>query len=391
MTPGARVQAAIDLLDIILSGRPAEQALTGWARGARYAGSKDRAAVRDHVFQALRCRRSYAALGGGDHGRGLIIGELRAASYCLDDIFNGLGHAPQPLTDAEQMAGRVPAPGPEALDMPDWIWPRFTASLTETGAISAARHLQNRAPVGLRVNTRMNAAPEAIEILNKDGVVAERCDLLDSALIVTEGARRIKTCRAYAEGRVELQDIASQAAMAALEITPGARVLDLCAGGGGKTLALAARVDAQWFAHDVAPARMRDLPARAERAGIEVRFLEGDAPEREGPFDVVLCDVPCSGSGTWRRAPDSKWRFSEADLNQLITTQKAILDRAQALVRPAGILAYSTCSVLDAENDLVTEHFLARYPAWQQQIQRAWPVSETHDGFYLCTFCAPGR
>lgn len=388
MTPGARVQAAIDLLDSILSGRPAEQAQTVWARGSRYAGSKDRAAVRDHVFQALRCRRSYAALGGGDHGRGLMIGQLRAANHCLDDIFNGIGHAPQPLTAQEQEGGRTPEPRAEALDLPDWIWPRFTASLTELGAIHAARHLQNRAPVGLRVNLRMNNAPEAIEMLKEDGIIAKESDLLDSGLIVTEGARRIKTGRAYQEGRVELQDIASQAAMAALDIPAGARVLDFCAGGGGKTLALAARVNAQWFAHDTAPARMRDLPARAKRAGIEVRLLEGREAERSGPFDVVLCDVPCSGSGTWRRAPDAKWRFSEADLEQLVTTQKAILDRAQALVRPGGRLAYSTCSVLDAENEQVTEHFLARYPAWQRDLTRVWAVSEAHDGFYLNTFCA---
>ena len=389
MTPAARVQAAIEVLDAILAGKPAEQALTGWARGARYAGSKDRAAVRDHVFQALRCRRSYAARGGAETGRGLMIGQLRTTSACLADIFSGIGHAPDPINAKEHEAGRSPAPGPEALDLPDWMWPHFSAALTEAGAVSAARHLQARAPVALRVNLRVNSVSEAIENLKEDGISTLPVDGVDTGLIVTDGARRIKTSRAYLGGAVELQDVASQAAMAALDIAPGAKVLDLCAGGGGKTLALAARTKALWHAHDAAPARLRDLPARADRAGVTIDLLDARGPEQAAPFDVVLCDVPCSGSGTWRRAPDAKWRLSAADLDRFTTTQRTILDRAQALVRPGGQLVYTTCSVFEAENSAASDGFLQRYPAWHEAMRRHWPITAEQDGFYLSVFLAP--
>lgn len=389
MTPAARVQAAIEVLDRINSGTPAEQALTGWARGARYAGSKDRAAVRDHVFQTLRCRRSYAALGGADDGRALLLGHCRAENIPPDEIFTGIGHAPTPLTAEESTAGHIPEPGPEALDLPDWLWPQFTASLGEEGAMSAAALLQHRAPVALRVNARMNSAPEVTEILKESGIEVEASDLVDTALIVTEGARRVKSSRAYLEGRVELQDAASQAAMAALDVTSGAHVLDFCAGGGGKALALAARLDGHWYAHDAAPVRMRDLPERAARAGVSITCLEGSEPEDNAPFDLVLCDVPCSGSGTWRRAPDAKWRLTEAELQEYGTTQRAILDRAQALVRPGGRLVYTTCSVLDVENAQVVEDFLAKHPDWTLSFTRIWPVAAWHDGFYLAVFSAP--
>ncbi|WP_135505707.1 RsmB/NOP family class I SAM-dependent RNA methyltransferase [Roseovarius aestuariivivens] len=386
MTPAARVQAAIDILDAVLAGTPAEQALTGWARGARYAGSKDRAAVRDHVFQALRCRRSYAALGGDETGRGLMLGQLRDSHLPIDELFSGVGHGPPPVNDVERAAGRTPRPGTEAMDLPDWLWNRIVVSLGEEAAERTAQLLRQRAPVALRVNPKMKTVTQAIEILEENGISARSIDEVKTGLVVTDGARKIRTSHAYLDGVVELQDIASQAAMAQLDVPAGGRVLDYCAGGGGKTLALAGQAEAKWFVHDTAVQRMRDLPARAARAGTTVTTLATNELEMAAPFDLVLCDAPCSGSGTWRRSPEAKWRLSETDLERFHDTQVQILQHAESLVAPAGRLAYVTCSILTEENEETVAAFLASSPGWHQCFSRIWPVTQTQDGFYLCVF-----
>jgi 16S rRNA (cytosine967-C5)-methyltransferase len=384
MTPAARVQAAIEVLDDILAGRPAEQALTRWARGARYAGSKDRAGVRDHVFQALRCKRSYAALGGGETGRGLMIGALQDCGQDPGEIFTGMRHAPATLTAEEAAPPARALSVAEAHDLPDWLWPRFEASLG-VDASAQALALRQRAPIVLRVNLHMNEVAQATELLREDGIEATLCDIAETALIVTEGARRMAQSRAYLEGAIELQDGSSQAAMAGLDLAPGGRMLDYCAGGGGKVLALAARnAGAEWFAHDADPARMSDLPARAARAGVAVSTLERGDVARHGPYDMVLCDAPCSGSGTWRRAPDAKWRLTAERLSELADLQLEILLEAADHVAPGGQLVYATCSVLKEENEATIARFTSDQPGWHTRMTRRWPIGPEGDGFFLC-------
>ena len=385
MTPAARVQAAIELLDEISTGTPAERALTGWARGARYAGSKDRAAVRDHVFQALRCWRSYACLGGAVTGRGLMLGALRDQGLDPAEVFTGQGHAPKPLTEDEANAGAAPVSEADRLDLPEWQVPVFRAALGPE-ADAAAMMLRQRAPVVLRVNSRLSTVPQAIEKLQDSAVSVERIQGVDGALRVTEGARRVAQSGAYRSGVVELQDGSSQAAMNALDLDPGAKVLDYCAGGGGKVLSLAARAEGHWFAHDADPARMADLTPRAMRAGVHVTQVLGDQVAAHGPYDVVLCDAPCSGSGTWRRAPDAKWRLTPERLADLCDSQAEILDQAQALVAPGGRLVYATCSLFCAENEEQSDRFVARHDGWREIDRRRWPVSARGDGFYLSVF-----
>ncbi|MEQ8868586.1 MAG: RsmB/NOP family class I SAM-dependent RNA methyltransferase [Roseovarius sp.] len=342
--------AAIAVLDQVLDGQPAEQSLTRWARGARYAGSKDRAAVRDHVFQALRCLRSYACLGGARTGRGVMIGAIRAEDTDPETLFTGEVHAPAPLTPEERTAGAPPEADGDRLDLPDWLVTAFRETLGNE-AEAAAHALRSRAPVTLRVNIRLKNLSQAIEFLKEEGISAHPVDIAPTALIVSSGARRIAGSAAYRDGIVELQDGSSQAAMHALTLAPGSRVLDYCAGGGGKTLALAARHDATWFAHDAEPARMKDLPPRAARAGCDVTLLSAADLAGHATYDLVLCDVPCSGSGTWRRAPEAKWRLAPGRLSELTKLQTEILERAAALVRPGGTLVYTTCSILRAENE----------------------------------------
>ncbi|MBC7179093.1 MAG: RsmB/NOP family class I SAM-dependent RNA methyltransferase [Roseovarius sp.] len=376
MTPGARVSAAIEVLDRIRAGEPAEKALTNWARGARYAGSKDRAALRDHVFSVLRCWRSCAVRGNGDDGRALMLGSLRAQGLDPDEIFTGEGHAPARLTEAERSPGVPDAAATR--DLPDWLWPRFMASLG-AAAEAAAEALRARAPIMLRVNSRRATRAEAQARLVDEGIVTQPVDIAKNALQVLEGERKITGSQSYAEGWIELQDGSSQAAMEALEVPDGARVLDYCAGGGGKVLALASRVEGAFFAHDAAPQRMRDLPARAARAGVEVRVVT----QPEGLFDVVLCDAPCSGSGTWRRTPEAKWALTPERLAELMQLQGRILTEAAPNVAPGGVLAYATCSVLEEENQEVIRRFSGDHPEWALSHTQHWPISETGDGFYL--------
>jgi 16S rRNA (cytosine967-C5)-methyltransferase len=376
MTPAARLSAAIDILDRVLAGAPAEQVLTNWARASRFAGSGDRHAVRDLVYDALRCRRSYAALGGAETGRGLILGGLRSAGITPETLFTGEGHAPAPLTGADN--GQPPT-GVAALDLPDWLASQMQQDLGDAFE-TVAEALRHRAPVFLRANLARGTRESARAALAEAGIETEPHPLSPTALLVTAGARRVSASDPYTGGLVELQDAASQAVVDALPLADGMRVLDYCAGGGGKSLAMAALARVKLFAHDADPRRMRDLPARAKRAGVKVEVLPG-APS--GLFDLVLADAPCSGSGSWRRAPEGKWALTPHRLQDLQEVQAHILDKASELVQPGGWFAYATCSLLNAENRDQIDAFLARADKWSLQRELRLTPMDGADGFYL--------
>lgn len=375
MTPGARAAAAIAVLDRVLAGEPAEKALTNWGRSNRYAGSGDRAAVRDLVFQALRQRRSAAALGGGLTGRGLILGLARATGQAT--LFNGEGHAPPPPGPAE--TGRPPD-ADEALDLPSWLLPQLRDSLgPDLEAVAQA--LRQRAPVFLRVNLRKADLASARAALAAEGMVTRPHPLAATALEVVENARKVQTSAAYRDGLVELQDASSQAVVEALPLADGMTVLDHCAGGGGKTLAMAARARLRLLAHDAAPRRMADLPDRARRAGVQITLT--DRPETTGPYDLILVDAPCSGSGSWRRDPEGKWRLTPDLLDSLRKTQGRILDRVAPLLRSKGALAYVTCSLLRSENQDQVRAFLDRHPGFRLEREQTFTPLQGGDGFHL--------
>lgn len=388
MTPSARVAAAIGVLDRTLAGIPAEQALLHWSRHSRFAGSKDRAAVRDHVYAALRCRRSFHALSGQAvlSGRSLMIGALRDGGTDPDGSFTGAGHAPEPLDASERQAldqAVLPPDGPVALDCPDWLEAPLRDALGPAFPAVLSR-MRQRAPVFLRANLARGPRAAAQAALAAEGITAVPHGLADSALEVTAGAGLIRSAEAYLDGRVELQDAASQAVCAAVPLSAGMRVLDYCAGGGGKTLALAARMrSAHFFAHDAHPQRLRDLPVRAARARIAVTTLETAQIRREAPFDLVIADVPCSGSGTWARDPEAKWVLTPDRLAELQAAQAAILDRVAGLIRHGGQIAYMTCSLLKAENRAQIQGFLTRHPACSLVSDRQLTPTDGGDGFYM--------
>ncbi|WP_010393020.1 RsmB/NOP family class I SAM-dependent RNA methyltransferase [Paracoccus sp. TRP] len=377
MTPAARAAAAIAILDQILEGQPAEAALIRWARASRFAGSGDRAAVRDLVFDNLRRLRSRAAMGGAMSGRGLMLGLCQEEGIDPASLFTGEKFAPSLLVETELQAGRQPS-SDEVLDLPDWLIPLWRESLGPD-AEAAAVAMRERAPVWLRVNTLRTNPEEAIEALAKEGIAVRSHPVLPSAICVTKGARRVAGSDAYRQGMVELQDLSPQMACALLPAQGS--LLDLCAGGGGKALAMAAQGAGPITAHDINADRMADLPARAERAGVRIRLAQPG--KVKGQFDTVLADVPCSGSGTWRRTPDAKWRLTPDDLRRVLATQSRILDQAAGFVAPGGVLAYMTCSVLAEENERQVGVFLAKNQGFQMVLERRYSPLDASDGFYL--------
>jgi len=380
MTPGARVAAAIEVLDQINAGTPAERALTAWARASRFAGSKDRAAIRDHVFDVLRTRRS---LGDGD-GRALMLRLCRREGWDVDALFDGKGHAPSPPTAQERAGlGCDLELSPDAmLDIPAWLWPAWQDSLGAEAA-RAAEAQQARAALFLRINQRQASTAQAIASLADDAVDAEEHPDVKGCLRVVGGQRRVKNSRAYRHGLVEVQDAASQAAVQMVPMPAQGRLLDFCAGGGGKALAFADLSGSEIWAHDVAPERMRDIPNRAARAGVEITCVAAQGLSNAGTFDVVFCDAPCSGSGTWRRTPDAKWRLTPERLQELQMMQQKVITAAAPMVATRGWLVYATCSVLKSENDHQIAWFLDENRDWEVTLQHHWLPSINNDGFFL--------
>lgn len=385
MTPGARVAAAIAILDDwIAGGAPLDRMLAAWGRANRYAGSGDRRAIGDLVHSALRRRRSAAWMAGADDeadGRALMHGLLLQSGE-PGAFFTGHSHSPPPLTDAEIARRRSLDDAPRAvrLDYPDWLGPEF-----ERLPDHEIDLLRDRAPVHLRVNRLFTTRETAQEMLAAAEIETVASPLSETALTVTDGQRKIAQSRPYLEGIVEIQDAASQAAIDMAGAKPGQRVLDLCAGAGGKTLALAAAMEnsGTLLAHDIAPERLRELHVRAERAGAKVTTVATrELFQQEGSFDLVVVDAPCSGSGAWRRNPDAKWLLTPKRLDELKETQDLLLDQAARLVAGSGTVLYATCSLFGCENDDRVAALLDRQPQLRLQAMRAFMPSEGGDGFF---------
>ena len=388
MTPNARYAAAIDILDAILEGAPAEKTLTNWARSNRYAGSKDRAAVRDIVFDCLRQKRSLMHRAGFDGARGLVAGHILAAGQAVADVFTGERFAAGVLNTAELSALEQLKETPTdavRLDVPDWIEPKLRDSLGD-GFEASLIALQTRAPLDLRVNRKKASLAQVQFALAKDGIETVAVDLVPNALRVTTNPRRVAMSDAYKNGLVEIQDAGSQAVVNALPLQGVTTVLDYCAGGGGKSLAIVARSDVQIDAYDQNAGRMKDLSVRAKRAGAAIRILQDDPVLPGKTYDLVLLDVPCSGTGAWRRNPDGKWRLVCNDLQDLIKLQSEIFAAAEKLVKKDGALAYVTCSLLSSENEAQATGFCATHKDWTVQNSQRFSPCDGTDGFCLTIF-----
>ncbi len=385
MTPPARLSAAIEVLDLYLGGQPVEKALTNWARRSRFAGSKDRAAIRDIVFDCIRNRKSYAAYGHGETGRGLTCAHAAKGRdrEDLQALFTGEGHAPSPLTEDELGAlyrTRVRQSWEMMHDLPEWLAEEMAASFGDK-SMQVARALTKRAPVFLRVNLSRASRDNAITSLAQDGVTAVVARRSETALEVIENPRKVSMSAAFANGLIELQDASSQAICAGLP--PSRRMLDYCAGGGGKVLAYGDLNTAALFAHDANSRRLGDLAPRAARAGLSVQILDKAACRTQAPFDLVLCDVPCSGSGAWRRSPEGKWALKPESLANLQKIQASILDEAAGLVAVGGCLAYVTCSVFKSENNDQIQLFLKQHSQYKLASKTQYLPDASGDGLFV--------
>ncbi len=366
------------MLDALAAERtPADEALRAWGRAHRFAGSKDRRAIAERVYAALRHRARIAWRMGADDGRALVAGSLVEADALAPDevaaLHTGEGHAPAPLSpeEAERLANAPPASPPHVrAGVPQFVAEDLERCFGDGWEAEAEALIGARAPLDLRLNTLRGGREAALRLLAHDGLepLATPWSTLGLRL-PAELAPDIPRTRAWLDGWVEVQDEASQIAAALAGARPGMTVVDYCAGGGGKTLALAAalRREGRLVACDVNGRRLDALRPRLARAGAdaEVRRIgpEGEGTEDlEGCADLVFVDAPCSGSGTWRRHPEAAWRLTPETVERLAALQAAILARAARLLSPGGRLVYATCSVLEAENRAVAAAFAQARP-----------------------------
>lgn len=423
MTPGARVAATIELLDEIVShsllgerGRPADLVANAYFRARRFIGGGDRRAVSDRVWSILR---RYGQLAWWlertrhpDRGaRAIVAADLMLVEGLdmagLEAMFDGGTYRPSRLDEAEyralrQMEGHS-LPHPEQpdwvrLNVQEWVAPHFKEAYGEGWGREIAA-LETPPPVDLRVNRLKATVEQAREALARDGIDTEPMRYSTDGLRLRRRLSVVKG-NAFQNGLVEIQDEGSQLVAALVDAQPGMQIADYCAGAGGKTLAMAARMNnkGRVVAMDVYESRLDRSAQRLRRAGahnVERRAIDADnrkwLKRQAGAFDRVLVDAPCTGTGTWRRNPDGRWTLRPEDLEELVPKQAMILDAAAKLVKPGGGLIYATCSVLPAENEHQIAGFLERHPEFEvvpvgalwRDVLESEPPPEVENGPYL--------
>ena len=383
MTPAARLAAAASVLDSIAQGRqPAEAVLKAWGQQNRYAGSKDRRAVADRVYKVLRARgRLSWAMGEREDGRALVIASLSLIDGLplaeIEALHSGEGYGPRPLSKQERSrltaAGEGELPGWVASGLPELAVEDFKASFGERWGEEARELMAPRAPIDLRVNGAVATVDEVEAELREAGLAPERTPFAALGLrLPSEPPPNIQALEGFKAGRFEIQDEGSQVVSWLAGAAPGQTVVDYCAGGGGKTLALAQAMEGQGrlVACDVVQKRLDNIRPRLARAGVEaeLRLLGqngGGAEDLNGQADLVFVDAPCSGSGTWRRRPEDAWRLTPEEVERLHALQVRILQQAALLVKPGGRLVYVTCSMLSRENEASTAAFEAAHPEFR--------------------------
>jgi 16S rRNA (cytosine967-C5)-methyltransferase len=387
LTPAARLQAAADILDQLSGTRAtAEAVLKQWGQVNRYAGSKDRRAIADRVYRCLRGKqRLLWAMERGEkspgQGRALVLASLSLIDGLpieeIDALFSGGGYAPKPLTEQERerlVAGEGEAPAWVTTGLPEFVVSRFEQQFGKDWAAEATALMLPRAPIDLRVNGAKTTREAMIAALEAEGLSPVPTPFSKYGIrLAAEPPPNLAKLDIYQSGQIEIQDEGSQLAafIAGAGLLPGAsKVVDFCAGGGGKTLALAQMMDGngEIYACDVVEKRLKAIEPRLVRAGASAHFMHFFDPDDAAQLellkgaDLVLVDAPCSGSGTWRRHPEEAHRLNEAKVADVHILQTQILDRAAQCVKVGGRLVYVTCSVLDDENARTADAFEAAHP-----------------------------
>lgn len=409
MTPAARIKAVLDIQERINSSRiPMDLTVGDYMRNRRYIGSKDRAEIVERVYTMARHRArlgwALEQAGAEDTVRHRVIALLSTLERKekIDHFFDGSQYGPQPLTEEETaLAAKLrdvdPAQAPESvrLEVPPAYEDKLRAYFAGDFAREMAAMLEG-ATLDLRVNTVQKDRDEVRASLEKDGVVTDMSDVSPWGLR-TRNKVYLAATKAFKSGWIDIQDEGSQLIAVACNAQPGQQVLDYCAGGGGKTLALAnaMKVKGRIVAMDMEESRLLKSKERFRRARvsdiIEVRPLSDERHRKwlkrqKETFDCTLVDAPCSGTGTWRRNPDTRWKNYGPDLSETLKTQADILDRVVHTVKPGGRLVYATCSILPEENEQQVEAFLQRHPDFElADLKNIWPdgVTPPCDGKYM--------
>jgi len=420
MRPAAQVQAAIELLSQSLTSQtPVDRLMAGYFRQRRYIGSKDKAVVSGYFYGVVRQRAQLEYL-LTQNGLQISARHLMAAYLQLDEsdidlkqTFTGQRHQPRPLTSFDQIAKISPeqlqqAPEYVQLEVPKWLEPKLKHSLGEQ-YLAEMNALSARAPTDLRVNTLKADRVSVHDELLKQGIPCAPGKCSPWSLRLEQRAA-INNLGSFKRGEIEVQDEGSQILALITGASPGETVIDFCAGAGGKSLAMAAMMNNKGtlYACDVHDKRLANLSKRARRAGvhnIRVKTLNSEqdkwVKQHEGMADLVLVDAPCSGTGTWRRNPDSRWNLMPDNLENLAELQASILANASRLVKPGGRLVYATCSLLTLENEDQRTRFLTEYPNFKARSFDSLPEQITQkqagsvrlltslhatDGFYAAGF-----
>ncbi|MDV6329541.1 RsmB/NOP family class I SAM-dependent RNA methyltransferase [Asticcacaulis sp. 201] len=403
MTPAARLQAAIEILDQLSGTRAtAEAVLKQWGQANRYAGSKDRRAIADRVYRCLRGKQRLLWAMQADErgaGRALVLASLSLVDGLsipeIEVLFSGEGYGPKALSQAERErleGGEGEAPAWVTTGLPQFVVSRFETQFGADWPAEATALMMPRAPIDLRVNGNKTTREAMIEALEADGLSPEPTPFSKYGIrLSAEPPPNLVKLDIYQSGQIEIQDEGSQLAafIAGAGLLPGAaKVVDFCAGGGGKTLALAQMMDGNGdiYACDVVEKRLKAIEPRLLRAGASAHFMHFFDPDDTAQLevlkgaDLLLVDAPCSGSGTWRRHPEEAHRLSEDKVAALHTLQTQILDRAAQCVKIGGRLVYVTCSVLDDENARTADAFEAAHPFFD-----ALPIHTLleHGGLYI--------
>lgn len=402
MTPAARASAAIEVLaDIGARKRPASESLKDWGLAHRFAGSGDRGAIGNLVFDCLRRRSSLAFAMDDESPRALVLRTLATSwGMTLDEVgslCDGSRFAPSLLSAAERegLARTILPDAPAAVrgDYPAWLDGAFVTLFGDRAADEGAA-LATRAAVDIRVNTLKANRDKVLKSLTRYEACPTPYSPVGVRIAPRDGAKRsphVEAEAGHGKGWFEVQDEGSQVAALMTAAGPRDQVIDLCAGAGGKTLALAAQMrnTGQLYAFDADRFRLRPIFERLKRAGARnVQVLQAGAQDALMPLgakmDLVVIDAPCTGSGVWRRRPDAKWRLTPEMLDRRLVEQADVLDTGAGLVKPGGRLVYITCSVLPQENGEQVANFLERHPdfavrpwreAWAQGIPVAAPAS----------------
>ncbi len=395
MRKDAQANAAISILDDFLDGQNLNSILFNWTKNNRYAGSNDRESIRNLVFDILRVKKTFASVLDKEkrpiNGRALVFLYAVFHSLNLDDMFTGEKYGPEKLNIFEKKFFKIAKENNNKNfvvinNIPDFLVAEFKRSLGSKFK-NAMRLLERRAPISIRVNVLKSDISSVLELLSVEGIEGKKSKELRFGIDIIGNPRRLTQIKAFKDGYFEVQDFHSQKIIEELAVNQNTKVLDYCAGAGGKILSIACSLKGNgiFYIHDVDKRKLKEADLRAKRAGVNFKRLEAENMQKYYcSFDYIIADVPCSGSGAWRRNPQQKWRITPESFNEILIWQKKILNEVKDLVKKNGILFYITCSLLKIENEEVIQNFLMQNKHFSLLKKKNVTIDNHGDGF----FCA---